>query len=107
VIASAVEEARGEVARADAKAGTLLTLATGALAGLVAFAQAGHLPLPAAAVLWLADAVNVGAWQESRLRLLSALAVTKYRRLRRAVDLLAAGLVLLTAAAPLVLTGGR
>jgi hypothetical protein len=132
-ITAAVAEARDEISRTDTKAGTLLTVATGALAGLVTFAQAGHLPVAAAVLLWLAASLSAAAlvvlltvvrprlgassnmfadheallnaaacdlpgWQEARLRLLSGLAVTKHRRLRRAVDTLLAGLAVLAAA---------
>jgi hypothetical protein len=57
----AVAEAREELARTDTKAGTLLTLATGALAGLLTFAHAGHVPVPAAVALWLATSLTVAA----------------------------------------------
>lgn len=57
----AVAEAREELSRTDAKAGMLLTLATGALAGLLTFARAGHVPFPAAVALWLATALTVAA----------------------------------------------
>src|SRR5450755_2610561 len=130
LIAAAVAEARTEIARTDAKAGTLLTLATGALAGLVTLARAGHPAAPVVVLLWLAAALtgtalglllmvvrprlgrtrtmfadhqalltapDLPGWQEGRLRLLSALAVAKHRRLRRAVDLLLAGLLALAA----------
>ena len=57
---AAVAEAREEVARTDSKAGTLLALATGALAGLVAFAHSARLPVPVAVTL-LAGAAMAGA----------------------------------------------
>jgi hypothetical protein len=60
VLAAAVAEARDEVARTDSKAGTLLTLATGALAGLLTFAHA-RVPLPAAIALWVAAALTTAA----------------------------------------------
>jgi hypothetical protein len=59
-LAAAVAEAREEVARTDSKAGTLLTLATGALAGLLTFAHA-RIPLAAAVALWLAAALTTAA----------------------------------------------
>lgn len=52
-ILASVEEARAELGRADAKAGTLLTLVTGALAGLLTFAQSTRVPTAANALLWL------------------------------------------------------
>jgi len=54
----------------------------------------------------LLTAADLYAWQEARLRLLSALAVAKHRRLRRAVDLLLAGLVALATAAVLIAVTG-
>lgn len=132
-VAAAVAEARDEIARTDAKAGTLLTLSTGALAGLLSFVRVGHVPLPAAIALWLASALTTAAlalllmvvrprlensrdgifpdhevllvgtgvdgWQAERLRLFSALAVAKHRKVRRAVDLLFIALAMLAAAA--------
>jgi hypothetical protein len=139
-IGAAVAEAREEIARTDGKAGMLLTLATGALAGLVTFARAGHVPTPAAVALWASAALTTGAlallltvvrprlgasrrggpfadherllagtgldgWQAARLRMLSALAVAKHRRVRRAVDLLFIALAVLAVAAALTAGG--
>jgi hypothetical protein len=141
-ITSAVDEARHEIERTDGKAGTLLTLATGALAGLLTFARAGHVPLAAVAMLWLATALTTAAlavllavvrpclaggrrggmladheqlltmtypagtdWHVARLRMFSALAVAKHRKIRSAVDLLFAALAALTVAAVLIATG--
>jgi hypothetical protein len=137
-IAGAVAEARHEVERSDGKAGTLLTLTTGALAGLLTFAHAGHVRPPAAVLLWLATALTTTAlavlltvirprlaaprgemggmlgdheqflactpdradeWNVARLRMFSALAVAKHRRIRLAVDLLFAALAALAIAA--------
>jgi hypothetical protein len=140
-VAMAIAEAREEISRTDTKAATLLTLATGALAGVLAFAHT-RVPMPAAVALWTAAAlvtlalavllmvvrprlVNVPrnsgfpdhqwladagpdvdcrawrAWQATQLGLLSALAVSKHRRLRLAVDLLSAALLTLAVATPL------
>jgi hypothetical protein len=139
LIAAAVEEARTEADRADGKAGTLLALATAALAGLVTFAHA-RIPVAASVLLWLAagsagaavyvllaairprlggsarmledharllaDGTDLAEWQVSRLRMLSAIAAAKHRRIRHSADLLVTGLMLLAAAVPLVITGG-
>jgi hypothetical protein len=141
VIGKAVAEARDEISRTDSKAGVLLTLATGALAGTVTFARAGHLPVPAAVALWASSALTGAAlalllsvvrprlgttrrggcfadherllsgarldgWQGDRLRLFSALAVAKHRRIRRAVDLLFTALAALAVGAVILSTGG-
>lgn len=60
-ILASVEEARAELSRADTKAGTLLTLVTGALAGLLAFAQSTRIPTAANALLWLSAAAAASA----------------------------------------------
>ncbi|MCL2581019.1 MAG: hypothetical protein FWE35_01015 [Streptosporangiales bacterium] len=133
-IAAAVGEARDEIARTDGKAGVLLTLSTGALAGLYTLSRAVH-ALPAEIALWAASALAAAAlallltvvrprlgrsrrggpfgdherllngeldgWQESRLELLSCLAVAKHRKVQRAVDLLRLALAGLAAAAVL------
>jgi hypothetical protein len=52
-LAAAVAEARDEVARTDGKAGTLLQVATWALAGLLALVHA-RVPVAAAVGLWTA-----------------------------------------------------
>lgn len=59
-MATAIAEARDEISRTDSKAGTLLTLATGALAGLLTFAHA-HVPFAAAVALWGAAALTTAA----------------------------------------------
>lgn len=134
-IAAAVGEARDEIARTDGKAGVLLTLSTGALAGLYTLSRATH-ALPAQITLWAASALSAAAlallltvvrprlgrsrrggpfgdheqllkngdldgWQESRLTLLSCLAVRKHRAVRHAVDLLFLALAGLAVAAVL------
>lgn len=60
LVAEAVREARHELGRADAKAGTLLTLATGALAGLLTLIHT-RVPLAAVALLWFAAALVTGS----------------------------------------------
>lgn len=142
LIAGAVCGAREELARTDAKASTLLTVATGALAGLVTFAHA-HIPVPASIALW-AGAVLTGAalavlllavrprlngarpgdvlpthgrlleataaqlrtWQDEELRVMSRIAVVKYRRVRVAGDLLLAAVGVLAAAVVLIIAAG-
>lgn len=55
-----ISEIRDEIGSADAKTGTLVTVSTGALAGLLAFAHA-HVPPLAAAMLWGAAAATAAA----------------------------------------------
>lgn len=142
-----ISETRAEIGSADEKTSTLVTVSTGALAGLVAFAHA-HVPLPAAIALWAAAACTAAAlavllwgvlrprlgaaartgtfgttvqlldaldtespadlcrWQRFRLELFDRVAVAKHVRVRLAVYLLAAALVLLIVGAVLVATGG-
>jgi hypothetical protein len=59
-LGAAVAEARDEVARTDQKAGTLLQVATWALAGLLALAHA-RIPVAAAIALWAAAALVTAA----------------------------------------------
>lgn len=59
-IACLIAEAREEVSRTDGKAGTLLTLATGALAGLLTLTHT-RIPLPVAITLWLAASLVTAA----------------------------------------------
>lgn len=60
--AQAVDEARSEITRTDGKAGTLLTLATGALALMVALGTQGHRVSAAAAVtMWITAALDGAA----------------------------------------------
>lgn len=71
-----IAETRAEIAGADAKTSTLVTVSTGALAGLVAFAHA-RVPAAAAAVLWAAALATAAAlavllWGVLRPRLGSA-----------------------------------
>lgn len=140
MISQAVTESREEISRTDAKAGVLLTLSTGALAGTVTFARAGHVSAPASAALWLSAGLTALAlalllsvvrprlgksrrggcfadherllsgdrldgWQADRLRLFSALAVRKHRRLQHAVNLLFVALAALAVGAVLVSAG--
>jgi hypothetical protein len=129
-VVSGVGEARAEVTRTDSKAGTLLTLTTGALALMVALATRDHHHVSIAAaidmdvtaavallavvrprlsrggmlgdhaaLLVLDDDAELDGWQRDRLRLMSGLAHTKHRRVRIAVDLLAASLIPLALAA--------
>jgi hypothetical protein len=61
-IANGVGEARAEVTRTDTKAGTLLTLATGALALMVTLGTRGHhLSLGACVAMWCAAALDGAA----------------------------------------------
>jgi hypothetical protein len=61
-IAHGVDEARAEVTRTDTKAGTLLTLATGALALMVALGTRDHrLSFGAAVAMWCTAALDGAA----------------------------------------------